>query len=153
MKNDYIKKNLLYTFYIITLLFLFLILYSKTTDTNSVNLNYFRKLQKNPKYGDYENILFKCEVLREKNKNLENNITLLMKKIQDYNLKIKVNQIYIKMLYILISILLLTIIIIIIVKFCLQCRKRPKNILKYNIKEKNDKDDIDFLERKNEIHN
>ena len=153
MKNEYIKKNLVYAFYIITLLFLSLISYSKTTNTNPVNLNYFRKLQKNPKYGDYDNIFFKCEALREKNKNLENNITLLMKKIQDYNLKIKVNQIYLKMLYILISVLLLTIIIIIIVKFCLQCRKRPKNILKYNIKTKNDKDDIDFLERKNEIHN
>ena len=153
MKNEYIKKNLVYDFYIITLLFLSLISYLKTIDINPVNLNYFRKLQENPKYGDYDNIFLKYEALREKNKNLENKITLLMKKNQDITLKIEVNQIYIKMLYILISVLLLTIIIIIIVKFCLQCRKRPKNLLKYKLNTKSDKDDIVFLERKNEIHN
>ena len=144
MKNTYKK---LYTFYIITLLFIYLISYSKTANTNPVNLKNFRKLQKYPRYDEFEEIFFKCEEMREKNKNLENDIEMLIKKNQDYNLKIEVNLIYIKMLYILICILLLIIIIIIIVKFYFQCRKkRPNKIYPYNIKE--EKGDTNCLEKK-----
>ena len=149
MKNDNIKLNLLHFFYIIALLFIYLISYSKTANTNRVNLQNLRKLQKYPRYENYD-IFFKCEILREKTKNLENNITILIKKNQDYNLKIEINLIYIKMLYILIGIFLIAIIIIIIIKFYLQCQKRWKNIQQYNLKEKSDEIK---LERKNEIQN
>ena len=150
MQNVNLKINLLHTFYIITLLFIYLISYSKTANTNPINIKNFRKLQKYPKYDDYDDIFFKCEQLREKNKNLENNITMLVKKNQDYNLKIEVNLIYIKMLYILICILLLAIIIIIIVKFYFQCQKRKKTLINYKSTEKSEKD---FLEKNNEISN
>ena len=148
MKNVYIKNTLLHTFYIITTLFLFLISYSKTTNTNPVYLKYIRKLQNPPKYNDYEDMFIKCEQLREKNKNLEYNITKLRMKNKDYELKIEVNKIYITILYILISILLLAIIIIIIVKFYVQCSKKPN--IRFKIKEKYD---TNFSEKQNEISN
>jgi len=150
MQNVNIKINLLHTFYIITLLFIYLISYSKTAYTDPVNLKNFRKLQKYPRYDDYDDIIYKCEELREKNKNLEKNITMLEKKNQDYNLQIEVNLIYIKMLYILVCILLLTILIIIIVKFYFQCLKRKKTLLRFKSTEKSEND---FLEKNNEISN
>ena len=149
MHNVNIKINILHTFYIITLLFVYLISYSKTANANPVNLKNFRKLQKYPRYDDYD-IFYKCEELREKNKNLENNITMLKKKNRDYNLQIEVNLIYIKMLYILISILFLAIIIIIIVKFYFQCQKRKKTLLNVNSTKKSENN---FLEENNEISN
>ena len=150
MHNVNIKINILHTFYIITLLFVYLISYSKTANINPVNLKNFRKLQKYPKYDDYDDVFYKCEELREKNKNLENNITMLKKKNQDYNFQIEVNLIYIKMLYILVSVLLLSISIIIIVKFYFQCQKRKKTLLNYKSTKKSEKD---FLEENNEISN
>jgi len=144
MQNVRIKINLLHTFYITTLLFIYLFSYSKTANTNP------RKLQIYPKFDDYDDIFYKCEELREKNKNLENNITMLKKKNQDYNLQIEVNLIYIKMLYILISILFLAIIIIIIVKFYFQCQKRKKTLLNVNSTKKSENN---FLEENNEISN
>ena len=140
MKNNFIKINLFHAFYIIVLLFIYLILCSKSENSNPVNLQNIRKLQKYPRYEDYDDIFFKCEILREKIKNLENNVIVLIKKNQDYNLKIKIYLIYIKILYFLIGVFLLAIIIIIILKFYFQCQKRPNN------------NEIN-IERKNEIHN
>ena len=144
MQNVRIKIILLHTFYITTLLFIYLISYSKTANTNP------RKLQIYPRFDDYDDIFYKCEELREKNKNLENNITMLKKKNQDYNFQIEVNLIYIKMLYILVCVLLLAILIIIIVKFYFQCQKRKKTLLHFKSVEKSENN---CLEKNNEISN
>ena len=152
MKNSFLKINLLNAFFIIILLFIYLISYSNTGNINSVNLKNIRKLENNGKNdeNDYIELLYKCEELRQKNKKLEEDIFLLEKKNQDYNLKIEVNKIYINILYIIIFIFLLAIIIIIIIKFYSQCQKRPKNIRHFILKENKEQE---TLERNNEIHN
>ena len=91
-----------------------------------------------PREEDFfdEDIFEKCEQLKERQKRLQNDITTLIIKNQDNKLKIELNKIYIKVLYILIFILLFIIIMIIIFKFYFQCHKKKESNLFFNLKEK-----------------
>ena len=136
MKKSYIRINLMLLSYNL-LLFLDLISYSHSENINLLSLN---PINYNEPYKDENNnpkeMYEKCIELREKQKMLEEKIESLIDKNKDYELKIEVNKIYIKILYILISILIIIIIIIIIFKFYSQCKKRPNNFPLINLKEK-----------------
>ena len=149
MKKTYIRINLiLFSYYL--LLFLGLISYSQSENINLLSLN---PINYNEPFNEENNnpreMNEKCEELREKQKILEETIESLIHKNNDYDLKIEVNKIYIKILYILISILIIIFIIIIIFKFYSQFKKRPNNFPLINLKEKYRNNELSSNKSKN----
>ena len=138
MKIKYIIISIIYTFIIIIFLFQIYFSYSKTTKINPMIYNLKNIMNNYPKEENFydDDIFEKCEQLKERQKRLQNDITALIKKNQDNKLKIEVNKIYIKVLYLLIFILLFIIIMIIILKFYFQCHKKKESNLFFNLKEK-----------------
>ena len=144
MMNVFPKKN---TFYII--IWLTLILYSKTTNTNPVALNELKDMHNfewDDNFNDM-NLLQKLEDIKKICKMLDNDINILKTKNQDCKLKIEMNKIYIKILYSLISIFLFIIFVIILIKFYFQCRKKKRVTKFYNLKEKFDIESIEEIKR------
>ena len=132
MINVFPKKI---TFYIN--IWLALILYSKTTNTNPVTLNEFKDIHNfewDDNFNDM-NILQRLDDIKNKCKMLDNDIHMLKTKNQDNKLKIEINKIYIKILYSLIFIFLFIIFVIILIKFYFQCRK--KKAFNFIIKKEN----------------
>ena len=138
MKIKYIIISIIYIFIIIILLFQIYFSYSKTAKINPIIYNLKYIMNDYPREEDFfdEDIFEKCEQLKERQKRLQNDITTLNKKNQDNKLKIELNKIYIKVLYILIFILLFIIIMIIIFKFYFECHKKKESNLFFNLKEK-----------------
>ena len=138
MKIKYIIISIIYIFIIIILLFQIYFSYSKTAKINPIIYNLKYIMNDYPREEDFfdEDIFEKCEQLKERQKRLQNDITTLIIKNQDNKLKIELNKIYIKVLYILIFILLFIFIMIIIFKFYLQCHKKKESNLFFNLKEK-----------------
>ena len=138
MKIKYITINIINAFIIIILLFQILFSNSKRAKINPIINNEKNIINDYPREDDFfdDDIFEKCEQLKERQKQLQNDITTLIKKSQDNKLKIEVNKIYIKVLYILIFILLFIFIMIIIFKFYLQCHKKKESNLFFNLKEK-----------------
>ena len=135
MKSIYIRKNIILFSYN-SLLFLALILYSKTITINNLSLNSIDEHDKYKEGNEPREIYEKCEELREKQKKLDKELASLVKNNKDKELQIEVNKIYIRILYILISICLFIIISIIIFKFYTKCKKEKMNAPLITLKDK-----------------
>ena len=138
MKIKYIVINKIYSLYIIILIFQIYFSYSRITKINPLKLYENKIMNDYPREDNFfdDDIFEKCEQLKERQKRLQDNITTLINKNQDNKLKIELNKIYIKALYILIFILLFIIIIIIIFKFYFQCHKKKRINLFFDLKGK-----------------
>ena len=121
--------NRLVFFYFIIFLFFNQISLSKTSNKDLFSFIGQKKEFIYSKEDDYflqDNIYDEYEKLFERVKKLEKDIESMAKKNEDYLLKIEVNKIYIKLLYVLIFIFIFIIIVIIVIKFYFQCNKKIK---------------------------